>query len=77
MQGIHLSSTPGSWPWLNKPLKEDGTQEFQSPVVKTVEVLPERMMVLDTDQGVELVEQVDNIKQLVEAYRKGIIKEQY
>ena len=60
-----------------KPLKEDGTQEFQSPVVKTVEVLPERMMVLDTDQGVELVEQVDNIKQLVEAYRKGIIKEQY
>lgn len=60
-----------------KPLQPDGTQEFQSPEVKTVEVLPERMMVIDTDQGVELMEQVDNMKRLVEAYRKGILKEKY
>lgn len=58
-----------------KPLQPDGTQEFQSPEVKTVEVLPERMMVIDTDQGIELTEQVDNMRQLVQAYRKGILKE--
>ncbi len=60
-----------------KPLQADGTQEFQSPVVKTVAVLPERMMVIDTDQGAELTEQVNNMKQLVEAYRKGQLKEKY
>ncbi len=45
--------------------------------MKTVEVLPERMMVIDTDQGRELTEQVENMKRLVEAYRKGILKERY
>ena len=60
-----------------KPLQADGTQEFQSPVVKTVAVLPERMMVIDTDQGAELTEQDNNMKQLVEAYRKGQLKEKY
>ena len=60
-----------------QPLRPDGTQEFQSPEVKTVAVLPERMMVIDTDQGIELTEQVENMKQLVQAYRKGILKERY
>ena len=60
-----------------KPLQPDGTQEFQSPEVKTVEVLPARMLVIDTDQGIELQEQVDNMKRLVEAYRKGLLKEKY
>lgn len=59
------------------PLKEDGTQKFVSPVVKIVETLPERMMVLDSDQGVVMVDQIEDMKQLVEAYRKGIIKEVY
>lgn len=40
-------------------------------------MLPERMLVIDTDQGIELTEQVDNMKQLVQAYRKGILKEKY
>jgi len=60
-----------------EPLKEDGTQKFVSPVVKIVETLPERMMVLDSDQGVVMVDQIEDMKQLVEAYRKGIIKEVY
>lgn len=60
-----------------EPLQPDGTQVFHSPEVKTVEVLPERMLVIDTDQGIELTEQVDNMKQLVQAYRKGILKEKY
>lgn len=57
------------------PLKEDGTQEFTAPNVKTVETLPERLLIIDTDKGAELQEQAENVKQLVEAYRKGIIKE--
>ena len=59
------------------PLQPDGTQEFFSPVVKIVETLPERMMVMDTDQGVEIVQAIDDINQLVDAYRRGIIKEKY
>ena len=60
-----------------EPLKEDGTQVFHSPDMKTVEILPERLLVIDTDQGAELQEQVENLKQLVAAYRKGLLKEKY
>lgn len=60
-----------------EPLKEDGTQVFHSPVVKTVETLPERMMVIDTDQGAELVEQIEDLKKLMEAFNKGVIKERF
>ena len=42
-----------------------------------VAVLPERMLVVDTDQGAQLKEEVDNLKELVRAYRKGLIKEKY
>lgn len=60
-----------------EPLQEDGTQIFHSPDMKTVEILPERRLVIDTDQGAELQEQVENLKQLVAAYRKGLLKEKY
>lgn len=58
-----------------QPLKKDGTQEFNSPVIKTVATLPERMMILDTDMGIELQEQARHVKDLIEAYKKGIVKE--
>ena len=57
------------------PMAEDGTQVFTSPVMKTVQVLPQRMKVIDTDQGVELVEQVEQLEQLIDAYRRGILKQ--
>ncbi|MDY2960355.1 MAG: fructose-1,6-bisphosphatase [Hornefia sp.] len=60
-----------------EPLREDGTQKFVSPVVKIVETLPERMMVLDSDQGALMVNQIEDMKQLVNAYRTGILKEVY
>lgn len=50
---------------------------FHSPDMKMVAVLPERMLVVDTDQGVQLQEEVENLKELVKAYRKGLIKEKY
>ena len=59
------------------PLAEDGTQEFHSPVMNTVETMPERLLIIDTDQGTKLVEKVDDLKDLVEAFKNGEIKEQY
>lgn len=59
------------------PLAEDGTQTFHSPVMKIVETMPERLLILDTDQGAELVEKVEDLRELVDAFRNGLIKEQY
>ncbi len=59
------------------PLEPDGTQKFHSPVMKTVETMPERLLILDTDQGRRLVEKVDDLRDLVEAFKNGEIKEQY
>ena len=59
------------------PVRSDGTQEFHSPVMKTVETMTERLLILDTDQGADLVEKVDDLKELVRAFKKGEIKEQY
>jgi len=59
------------------PLQADGSQEFHSPVMMTVETMPERLLILDTDQGVQLVEKVEDLKNLVEAFQNGEIKEQY
>ena len=59
------------------PVRSDGTQEFHSPVMKTVETMTERLLILDTDQGADLVEKVDDLKELVRALKKGEIKEQY
>lgn len=59
------------------PLKADGTQEFVSPIMQTVETLPERMMVIDTDIGKEMVEMVVDLRALMDCYDNGIIKEKY
>ena len=59
------------------PLKPDGTQEFHSPVMMTVETMPERLLILDTDQGAQLVEKVEDLRSLVEAFKHGEIKESY
>jgi len=59
------------------PLQPDGTQEFHAPSWRIVETLPDRMLIIDTDQGAELVQRVDDLKELVQAYKKGLIKEIY
>ena len=59
------------------PLQPDGTQIFHSPVMKTVETMPERLLIIDTDQGAELVEKVEDLKNLLEAYKEGLLKEVY
>ena len=59
------------------PLQPDGTQVFHSPVMKTVETMPERLLIVDTDQGADLVETVQDLEDLIEAFKDGVIKEEY
>jgi len=56
-------------------MKKDGSQVFVSPEIKIVEAFKKRMTVADTDNGLELMNQVHELKMLVTEYRKGTIKE--
>lgn len=46
-----------------------------TPRVSVVENMKHRVMVADTDKGVELAGQIADLKELVAAYREGVIKE--
>lgn len=46
-----------------------------TPKVSIVEKMKSRVMVASTDRGALLLEQIDDLKQLMEAYRRGDIKE--
>ncbi len=46
-----------------------------TPKVTIVEKMKKRVMVGDTDLGEELTEKINDLKELVEAYRKGVLKE--
>jgi fructose-1,6-bisphosphatase-3 len=59
------------------PLKEDGTQAFNPPVIRIVEQLRRRMTVKDTDIGSDLERKVLELEALVGAFRDGSIKEKY
>ena len=59
------------------PLKEDGTQDFVAPIIRTVEVFEKRVMIRDTDQGKELEREIDELRALIAAYKKGEVKEVY
>lgn len=56
----------------HKPfVREKGT----SPAVHIVEQVKKRVLVADTDIGKELAERIDDLKELLLAYKDGIIKE--
>ena len=50
---------------------------FHTPKLTTLETLPKRMSVRDTDQGKELEGEVEELKALVRAYRTGQLKETF
>ncbi|MGI6722496.1 MAG: fructose-1,6-bisphosphatase [Anaerovoracaceae bacterium] len=60
-----------------EPMRADGSQVFHAPTIRTLEVLPKRMMVSDTDQADEINEKIEALRALVEAYKHGTIKEVY
>ena len=51
-------------------------EQESSPRVSIVEKMKNRVMVSHTDKGKELSGQIDDLKQLVDAFRRGDIKEQ-
>ena len=57
------------------PKDDNGNQEFHSPKMTVIEKMKERITVRDSDIGQELEEQVQELTELVDAYRKGEIKE--
>ena len=52
---------------------EEG-QDIKS-TYQLVEITNRRMMVKDTDKGVDLQRQIEDLKQLLRAFRSGLIKE--
>ena len=51
------------------------TPEESTPTVTVVEKMPHRVNVADTDYGTELNLRIDELRALLSAYRKGLIKE--
>ena len=47
-----------------------------SPVVQVVEVMKKRVLVADTDEGLEIIEKIKELKILLKTYRNGYLKEQ-
>lgn len=56
----------------HKPFHPD---KENSPKVYIVEKVVNRVMVADTDKGKELAERIHDLKELITAYREGILKE--
>ena len=50
-------------------------QKDSTPRVMIVEKMKKRVMVADTDQGRELAERIEDLKELLQAYRKGALSE--
>ena len=51
-------------------------EQENTPRVAIVEKMKNRIMVSDTDKGKELMAQIEDLKELSAAYRRGDIKEQ-
>jgi fructose-1,6-bisphosphatase-3 len=45
--------------------------EENTPTIHMVEQMPSRVLVRDTDTGAELLQQIDDLTQLIEAYEDG------
>lgn len=50
-------------------------QSEQTPKIHIVERLARRANISDTDKGIELLEKINDLQQLLNAYRDGLIKE--
>jgi len=46
-----------------------------SPVVRIIENMPQRVTVADTDEGKEMARQVEELQDLIQAYRSGVLEE--
>lgn len=58
-----------------EPIDEDGNQIFHKPKMNVIETFSERMRVRDTDQGKEILAQIDDLNELYNEMLNGSIKE--
>ena len=60
----------------NKPY-ELAKQDFSknAPTMQIVEIMPRRLTVGDTDNGKQVAQQIEELTELLKAYRNGEIKE--
>jgi fructose-1,6-bisphosphatase-3 len=56
-------------------IEKNGTNKYASPKINRVKTFEKRITVEDTDMGKTLQSEIDDLKKLVNAYKKGIIKE--
>lgn len=48
-----------------------------TPTIHVTEVMDQRLLVKDTDTGMQIQQQIDDLKELLECYKIGSIKERY
>ena len=58
-----------------EPLQKDGTQVFHRPVMHLIDTVPERLMIRETDNGVDLRKQIETLEALYDEFKNGGIKE--
>ena len=58
-----------------EPLREDGTQTFHRPVMHLEDTIADRILIRDTDTGVEIRGQIERLEELFEAFKDGLIDE--
>ncbi len=66
------SSTNNS---LARHMPQEKNNERLSPVLESVELMKERVMVADTDEGKKIQLRIDELNELIEMYKNGVIKE--
>ena len=55
--------------------EEDAGADEMSPTVQIVELMKQRVLVANTDEGQEIALQIEELKALLSAYRSGAVKE--
>lgn len=58
-------------------IREDGTQEFNHPIMHVVDTKTDRMLIIDTDIGKEIIDQINDLTELIKVYEKGTLKEKF
>ncbi len=60
-----------------EPLRQDGTQVFHRPVMHLIEAQDVRLRISDTDNGGELMAQIEDLEALNDAFKGGYVKERW
>ena len=51
--------------------------EEDTPIITSTEEMKNRVLIRDTDDGTAIMKQIQDLKELLSAYRTGLLKENY